>query len=404
MTPWVSQIQMAKECYAILKKNGMAYLAGEERTGKLMAAVTTAEMCNNVNNVLVLTTKKALDGWYEMQEKYETNLNITILNYHQVMKAKGSYDLVILDECHNYLSAFPKPGGIWVKVRKVVYGLPILYSSATPHAQGPQMLYHQFALCAWSPWRDYQNGYHWFKEYGVKHRIYVYDREVEQYDTFEDERILAEVDHLFVSKTRAELGFEHEPEDVLHYVNLMDSTRKLYNKIVKDKVAELKGYQILYDTPMKLKTALHQLEGGAAKATVIADEKKRSIPLVLENTEKIDYIMQVWGDSPDVVIMYQYIAEGIKLRTHFQNAVILQATSFAEGVDLSEYQHLIIYSQDFKTSKHSQRRARQANKKRKDPIKVHFLLVEGAVSEQVYETVSINKENFVDSVFKRKAI
>src|SRR5690606_37668489 len=102
--------------------------------------------------------------------------------------------------------------------------------------------------------------------------------------------------------------------------------------------------------------------------------------------------------------MYNYIDDGIKLRQHFRSAEILQATANAECVDLSMYEHLIVYSQDFKTAKYSQRRARQANKYRKTKITVHFLLVKGGISEQVYNTVALNKENFVDSVFNKEKL
>ncbi len=100
--------------------------------------------------------------------------------------------------------------------------------------------------------------------------------------------------------------------------------------------------------------------------------------------------------------MYNYIAEGTKLNEIFSNARILQATSYAEGVDLSSHKNLVIYSQDFSTARHTQRRARQANKKRQHPITVHYLLVKDGLSEQVYKTVSLNKKNFVDSRFDRK--
>lgn len=138
------------------------------------------------------------------------------------------------------------------------------------------------------------------------------------------------------------------------------------------------------------------LEGGVAK---IEDEY-----LVLLNAEKIDYIKTSWSDSKDLVIMYQYKAEKTKLEAEFKHASILQATSFAEGVDLSMYKHLVIYSQDFSTSKHSQRRARQANKQRTEEINVHFLLVKKGISEQVYETVSVNKTNFIDSLFSKEQL
>jgi hypothetical protein len=101
-----------------------------------------------------------------------------------------------------------------------------------------------------------------------------------------------------------------------------------------------------------------------------------------------------------MVIMYQYIAEGQKLRASFKNALILQGTSFAEGIDLHAYKHLIIYSQDFSTARHTQRRARQANLNRLEPIKVHYILVKGGISSNVYKSVSVNKKNFVDTVFE----
>ena len=36
---------------------------------------------------------------------------------------------------------------------------------------------------------------------------------------------------------------------------------------------------------------------------------------------------------------------------------------------------------------------------RSEPIQVHFILVKGAISARVYQTVSVNKKNFVDTVF-----
>ena len=65
------------------------------------------------------------------------------------------------------------------------------------------------------------------------------------------------------------------------------------------------------------------------------------------------------------------------------------------------YEHLVIYSMNFSTSQYTQRRARQANMKREQIINVHFILVKGGISEQVYKTVAINKSNFVDKYYER---
>jgi hypothetical protein len=138
------------------------------------------------------------------------------------------------------------------------------------------------------------------------------------------------------------------------------------------------------------------LEGGVAKI----DEEY----LVLDNQEKIDYVLREFGDNSSNVIMYNYKAERTKLERYFSKSLLLQATSYAEGVDLSGSTNLIVYSQDFSTARHTQRRARQCNMQRKDPIRVHFLLVKGGLSDQVFKTVTINKTNFVDSVYYKETL
>lgn len=392
MKPRASQIELAEQALSLLREHAIAYLACEERTGKTLAAILVAEYAS-VTNVLVLTKKKALDGWFNTLKEFEHKKVFYVTNYHQAAKVNFTPDLVILDEAHSYIAAYPKRSVMWNTVKAITKGKPILYLSATPNPQGYQQLYHQFALSDWSPWAQYKRFYDWFKVYGNAYSLKINGEDIPQYDNIKPEAY-QEVKHLFITKTRAELGFVHEPEDVLHYVELCPEVKDIYNKLRNPKlrIAELEGHGLLVaDTSSKLRAYLHMLEGGVIKL----DEKY----IVLPFNEKVDYIKKTFGDTADMVIMYQYIAEGIKLRQQFKNALILQGTSYAEGVDLHKYKHLIIYSQDFSTGRHTQRRARQANMNRSEPIQVHFILVKGAISARVYQTVSVNKKNFVDTVF-----
>ena len=396
MKPYDHQLELASEGYDILKKHMMVYLATEERTGKTLASILIAEMCD-IRTALVLTKKKAVDDWNKTLAQFPHEKKYTVTNYHQVGKF-GRHDLLILDESHNYISGCPDQPALHKIIQGCVsHQVPIIYLSATPHAQGYQMLYHQFALSSWSPWRRYKHFRHWFAHYGIPSTVWVNSRERAVYTKTKEELIISEVQHLFITKTRKELDFPHEPIDKLHYITLDDNTKDIYNELIEHKLWEFPtGLELVCDSPMKLRTTLHMLEGGVAK---IEDKY-----IVFNNDEKIQYILSTWGDTDDIVIYYQYIAEGDKLRSVFKNATILQGTSYAEGIDLAHKDTIIIYSQDFSTARHSQRRARQAAKHRDRSITVHFLLVEGAVSAQVYKTVSINKQNFVDSVFERKLL
>ena len=392
MIPYDYQVTLGKQAADIIREHMIVYLAMEERTGKTLTALVCAEQLN-VQNVLVLTKKKAIDGWKETLEAFEHTKQYTVTNYHQARKCIANYDLVILDESHNYISAFPKTGKIWKEVNAVTANVPLIYISATPHAQGPQQLYHQFKLSAWSPWLKHKNFYRWFELFGKPYTREIAGMKIPQYDRCHNDLILGCVQHLFITKTREELGFEHEPEDKIHIVELSKETRYVYNELVQHDLVNLSCGLLVADTCSRLRTSLHQIEGG----TIKLDDVRYN----LANTEKVDYILEHFGDSSELVIMYNYTAEATKLAKHFKKATILQATSYAEGVDLHKFKDLVVYSQDFSTARHTQRRARQCNKKRDTPITVHFLLVPGAISAQVYKTVSQNKRNFVDSVFKR---
>jgi len=396
MIPYEHQVHLAKKARGILATHMLVYLAMEERTGKTLTAILICEDIK-VENILVITKKKALSGWDETLAAFKHKKNYTVVNYHQAKKLdKTKFNLVILDEAHSYISAFPKRSAMWKSIKVLTKGRPLIYLSATPYAQGPQLLFNQLALSDWSPFSKWTSPYSWFRDYGVPDPIYLSGRSVETYKKVKVDEVLRCCNHLFVRATRKALQFKHEPVDKKHYITLAEPTREAYNLLMKHKVMELNGEELICDTPIKLRTSLHMLEGGVAKVD--------STYMVLGNTEKIDYIKATWGDCPSIVIMYNYIAELTKLKQHFKHALLLQATSFAEGVDLSGHDKLVIYSQDFSTARHSQRRARQANKKRDTPITVHFLLVHKAISDQVYETVSVNKTNFVDSVFTREEL
>lgn len=392
---------IAEEAEAIIRENAIVYLSMEERTGK---SGTVIRMCENLRPhfILIITKKRAIEGWQEHLDNLPTKKNYTIINYEMVHKVQlDKYQLIVLDEAHANLSMFPKPGKRWKDVEKLTRGKPLAYLSATPSAQSYSQLFNQLALSTWSPWRHFPNFYKWFEHYGVPKSKFISGRTIIDYSETREDRVMNDVKHLFISYTRKELGFLHEPKDILHTVELHPKLVELQREMTKKRFID-SGHEILRsknewvgDTPMKHLTALHQLEGGTLK---INDQES----IILDDMflVKIHYILNKWGDEKNNVIFYHYKQEEHLLKKWFKNSRILQATSFAEGVDLHTYDNLIVYSMDFSTARYSQRRARQANIKRKDAINVHFILVKKGISEQVYDTVALKKANFVDSYFE----
>lgn len=254
MTPFDHQVAIADEAYKVLSEYGLVYLAMLERTGKTLTSILLAEKSNRTN-VLVITKKKALDGWEETLSQYKGDgeTHFTVTNYHGIhtryktpkgrtqyrLKYKPSdYDLIILDEAHSYMSAYPKVGVMWKSVRKLCEGKPIIYLSATPNAQGYQLLFNQFRLSDWSPFIQYANFYKWFSTYGIPDKVRTSYGLQETYKKSKSE-VWDVVKHLFITYTREELGFKYEPEDSLRYFELSEMSKKQYNDCIETEMLEL---------------------------------------------------------------------------------------------------------------------------------------------------------------------
>ena len=421
MIPFKHQTEISLQAYGLLKRYGWVYLAMQERTGKTLTSILVAEM-SKCTNILVITKAKALKGdddkdivsakggWAGALNLYlkvksvnqvwkTATKTYTIVNYESIHKISGKYDLIILDEAHSKIAAYPKVSLTWNKVYAFTKGKPVIYLSATPSAQSHSQLFHQLKLCTFSPWAKYKNFYDWFNVYGLPETKRIGGgQQIIVYDKCRDDLIQKIKDTFFISYTRKQLGFKVEPVNVKVYIEPSPYTKKLYNILSNDKVITADKFMVdvecdyIADSVIRHRVGMHQIEGGTLK---ISDTQS----IKLGNTEKIDWIKKEYGDSSNIVIFYQFVHEEILLKEHFNNARILQGTSYAEGVDLSMYETLIIYSMDYSTAKYSQRKARQANIARVDDINVIYLLMKGAISDQVYTTVCENNKNYVDSYF-----
>ena len=435
------QVAFAAKVWAILVEFGYAYLAGKPRSGKTATAIEVAETSKVINNVLILTTKNAIGypelkdengivlkdkdgkakicenpnskkyvkedekGWLLFLHNMELNHNYHVTNYEQagrIVKNKvvlkldpTKYDLVIIDESHN-LGAVGKSTGRYKVIKKLCWDMPHIHLSGTAVVESPNSIYHQMAISKYTPF-NYSNFYEFFSVYGKPYYIPIGGRDVTQYDKCKD-TLMPEVDKFTVYMTQEDAGISKDLQavDELHYVELNDDTKALYNKLQKEQVITLpSGELLMCDSDMKLRTSLHMLESGVAK---IEDEY-----FEIGNTEKIDYIMEVFGDEPTTGIMCHFIPERRLLAKHFSKAQLYSSKAHAEGVDLSHLKYFIVLSADYSGSKFIQRRDRIINTEGSNTLTVHFILVKKAISEQAYKSGS-KKEDFNNSTYVRQAI
>jgi hypothetical protein len=218
---------------------------------------------------------------------------------------------------------------------------------------------------------------------------------VETYTKYHDKSILDVLKPYFNFKTRSEVGIEHEPVTQLIVVPMLETTKQVIKQCHDTEMFTMGEIEVPLDSPMKLRSVHYQLEGGTIKL-----DDGRSIETA-SGHEKLEYIKANYKQE-DIAIMAHFVKEREVLRKWFPNAIILSSDGDAEGVDLSHISKLIIYSMSFKTSKHTQRLARQANHNRQKEIVVDVLVCDKpGIGLEVYNTVAVKKENFTKNSYER---
>ncbi len=399
------QIAQAEIGYALLKEHGLCYNTSQERVGK--TATTLAMIEKTTRQRCLFVTKKAAikdieDTVVKMTAAGLLTKTVKVINYESIHKIEMVPDIAVLDEAHHALSKYPKPSKTFLKVAKIVYGVPLIFMSATPHAETSAQLYHQLRLSPWSPFAKYKNFYKFHTEYGIPYLTYLGSRQIKMYDRMQEDRVMDLFLPLTFGLTRADVGFKHEPKNKVHNISLDSDTEKSYSTFSKNLVMEIEGEEMIAETAGALLQKLSQMVGGTMKVEVgmKSPTQKDYKTYWLGNTEKIDYIKKTWGDTEDMVIMYQYQEEQLLLNYHFKKAKILQGDRFAEGISLKDFDTLIIYSMSWRTSKYIQRRARQADLLRTEEIIVHYVLTEDKVDRMIYEAVVEKGINFNGRYFK----
>ena len=385
------QIEASDKLLATLRKLGVALLAGEMRTGKTRSAIRVAEL-SKAQNILVVTKKAAIPGWESELAAVGVHKSYTVTNYEQCAKLKPEYDLCIVDESHAVGRA-GKPTQRFKALRVITYDNPLILLSGTPAVETQLAYYYQFGLSKWSPFAKYKNFYDFFRDWGKPRLMKLHGRMVEMYSWAKPEIMNVLKPHI-VSLTQEQAGIQFKAIDKVHKVALSDETKALIIQIRDTKVARINGELIGFDSDMKERVAVHQIETGS----LLVDDEILELP----NTEVVDYIRETFGDSEGLALMAHFRSTRTKLRQHFPKATIYSSVAHAEGVDLSGCQHLVIVNTCYSGAKHIQRRDRVVNLNRKTEAVVHHIVCEGGISPAVYTAVS-RKHDFNLKMYRELA-
>ena len=400
------QIDIAEQAINILKEFKLVYLAMQVITGKTITSLHISSLYG-AKKVLFVTKKKAISSIEEDFKKSNCLYDLLVINYESLHKITHTYDLIIVDEAHA-LGQFPKPSNRVTDLKTICIGKPIIYLSGTPSPETYAQFYHQFFVSSYSPFKEYKNFYAWHKEYGIPKTKFLYNMQVPDYTGVKQERIQTEIQHLMLTYTQEEAGFESLVEEVILYVPMSDKVKWAVDKIKKDKLFKTKdGAVVLADTSVKEMQKIHQICSGSVKT-------EDGNALMFDDT-KAKFIKERFKGQK-IAIFYKYIAEGMQLRVHFAGRIIEDPMAFneasgdavfisqiqsgREGINLSTAEALVMYNIDFSAVSYWQSRARMQTKDRTEASKVYWIFTTGGIEDRIYSMVQ-NKKDFTLSHFKK---
>lgn len=383
---------------------GCCYLSMECRTGKTITALSAADNFD-AQSVLFITKLKAIPSIkadYEALKPVSFQLNV--INYESAHKAKGKYDLVIIDEAHS-LGAYPKPSKRTQEIKSICERLPVLYLSGTPSPESYSQLYYQFWVCDSSPWKEYKTFYKWAKVYVNVRQKKVNGYFINDYSHADKAKIDRDTKDLFISYSQKQAGFEINVNETILQVPMKEQTGRIIEAMRSDLMIEINGNAILGDSPAKLLTKLHQLSSG----TVIAEN---GVHLTFDKS-KAEFVRKQFAGKK-VALFYVYQSEAELLQSVFPNwtdspeefqastdkVFISQVRRAREGVRLDTANALIFFNLEFSFLSYEQGRNRLVSKERTTPAEVYFLCSDCGIESKILEAVH-GKQDFTLSYYGR---
>jgi hypothetical protein len=400
------QTDIANKALALLQTYKIAYLSMQVRTGKTITALFTAELYG-AKHVLFITKKKAIRSIEDDSEKLAVTYLLAVINYEQLHKFDNEgFDLIIVDEAHS-LGQFPIPSERTKLLKNIAAGLPIIYLSGTPSPESFSQLFHQFFVSSFSPFAAYVSFYKWAKDYVQLKKKYLYNREINDYSNADKQKIDEATNHLFISYTQAEAGFEQVIEEEVLTVKMKPGTYWLADRLRKDKVyIGRDGQELLGDTAVKLMNKLHQIYSGTC---LFEDGSSNCF-----DHSKAEFIRDRFAGKK-IAVFYKFKAEKEMLNWVFRCKVtevpeefatsdslvfISQIQSGREGINLSTAEALIFLNIDFSYLSYEQGKNRLQSKDRVMAAKVYWIFSDGGIEQKIYERVQ-NKSDYTTAHYRK---
>lgn len=399
------QTNIVLKATKIINEHDFVYLAMEVRTGKTLTSLSICDNLSNVEHVLFLTKKKAIESITADSEKLSSSYALFVINYESIHKLpKTKWDVIICDEAHS-MGAFPKPSLRAMQVRDLIKinSSRVIFLSGTPTPESYSQMYHQVYGISSNPFNKYSNFYRFADDYVNKKQKKINGMFINDYSDGYQTILDAMVPYT-IRWSQQDSGFLVKTTERILRVALEQKTLDLINKLQKNLVVQGKEETILADTPVKLMSKLHQLYSGTIKfesgKSMVIDLSKAKfiknrfkydkIGIFYKFKEELNALQEVFGDS---------LTTELSVFEDTNKNIALQIVSGREGISLKDADCLVYYNIDFSATSYWQSRDRMTTKDRLEN-KIYWIFSDKGIEDLIYKAIS-KKKNYTVTHFKR---
>jgi len=398
------QVPIFEMAKPILSFEKHVYLVLEPRLGKTYISYA---LCDHVNakDVLYITKIKNIKNALKDHKNGGFKFNVTVTNYEQAHKIDYEFDLIIIDEAHNY-GTFPKPSLRYKNLKGIAKKAEyIIWLSATPTPENYSQIFHQLQLSNNSPFKEYKSFYKWAVDYVEKKSKYIGSRSVVDWSGGISKKILPIFDKFRVCYTQEQAGFKFVVKETFINVKMMDSTKKVIDILKRDRIVNGKTGVILADTGGKLFQKIHQLCSGTVKledgrAVTIDDTKAQLIPQ-MSGKLAIYYVFKEEREMLVKVLGDKITEDDQEFQESTDKIYISQVISGREGVKIDTADKLIMFNIGHAYLSYRQTMDRIQDFERDTQPEMVWLFSDFGVERSIYDVVKNTKTNFTYNHYKK---
>lgn len=389
-----------------LTRRKLCYLFGKTRSGKSLTVLMTAKDYG-ADNVLFVTKKKAISSIEDDYNKAKLTYKLTVINYESLHKIVGSFDLIIFDEAHSNLSAFPKPSTRTKYISNRFHSTPMILMSGTPAIESYSQYFHQFWISDYSPFKQYPSFYKWAKDFVQIKQKRIGTHFINDYSKADEKLIDTFINPFMVKMDKPKDEFS-DPKSHFLYIDIPYKIKSLADRLIKDRAVIGKTGYVMAEAPAKLQSKIHQIYNG----TVIIEDEAGNSNTVILDSYKANFIYNRFKGKK-IAIMYYYKGELDMLQCIFGDEITTDLDEFnnsnknialqqktTEGMNVSKADCLVYLNFGFSGKDFVQSLDRLTIRGRIDN-NVYFIFEKGGFNEKLYKVVS-KKKDFNLRAFKKE--